>query len=33
LVDYAAQYLQGMEAGWSQSLDRLVELVKNVPTA
>jgi uncharacterized protein YndB with AHSA1/START domain len=25
LVDYAAAYLQGMEAGWSQSLDRLAE--------
>ena len=25
LVDYAAAYLQGMEAGWSQSLDRLDE--------
>jgi len=23
LVDYAAAYLQGMETGWSQSLDRL----------
>ena len=27
LVDYAAAYLEGMEAGWSQSLDRLADLV------
>jgi uncharacterized protein YndB with AHSA1/START domain len=25
LVDYAAAYLQGMETGWSQSLDRLAD--------
>ena len=24
-VDYAAAYLKGMEAGWTQSLDKLVE--------
>jgi uncharacterized protein YndB with AHSA1/START domain len=27
MVDYAAQYLQGMEAGWTQSLERLAELL------
>jgi uncharacterized protein YndB with AHSA1/START domain len=27
LVDYAAAYLEGMEAGWSQSFDRLADLV------
>ena len=27
LVDYAAAYLEGMEAGWSQSLDSLADLV------
>lgn len=26
MVDYAANYLQGMEAGWTQSLERLEEL-------
>ncbi len=25
LVDYAAEYLKGMEAGWTQSLERLAE--------
>jgi uncharacterized protein YndB with AHSA1/START domain len=25
VVDYAAEYLTGMETGWSQSLDRLTE--------
>jgi uncharacterized protein YndB with AHSA1/START domain len=30
MVDYAAQYLQGMEMGWSMSLDKLAEhLAKN----
>jgi uncharacterized protein YndB with AHSA1/START domain len=27
VVDYAAAYLQGMETGWSQSLDRLAVLL------
>jgi uncharacterized protein YndB with AHSA1/START domain len=31
MVDYAAAYLKGMEAGWTQSLDSLAEeLVKSV---
>jgi uncharacterized protein YndB with AHSA1/START domain len=25
MVDYAAAYLKGMEAGWSQSLEKLAE--------
>ena len=25
MVDYAAQYLEGMEMGWSMSLDKLAE--------
>ncbi len=29
LVAYAADYLAGMEAGWAQSLDRLVEQFTN----
>jgi uncharacterized protein YndB with AHSA1/START domain len=29
MVAYAAQYLEGMEAGWTQSLERLEELAKN----
>jgi uncharacterized protein YndB with AHSA1/START domain len=30
MVDYAAQYLAGMEAGWTQSLERLAELVEKI---
>jgi uncharacterized protein YndB with AHSA1/START domain len=32
-VDYAAAYLQGMEAGWSQSLEKLAENVQSRPEA
>jgi uncharacterized protein YndB with AHSA1/START domain len=28
MVDYAAAYLQGMEAGWTQSLEKLETLVR-----
>ncbi|HXM30555.1 MAG TPA: SRPBCC domain-containing protein, partial [Xanthobacteraceae bacterium] len=28
VVDYAAAYLQGMEAGWTQSLEKLEALVR-----
>jgi uncharacterized protein YndB with AHSA1/START domain len=30
LVDYAARYLQGMDAGWSQSIDKLAAYVERV---
>jgi uncharacterized protein YndB with AHSA1/START domain len=30
MVDYAAAYLQGMEAGWTQSLEKLEALVRRV---
>lgn len=33
LVDYAARMLEGMEAGWGQSLDRLVDYVARVEAA
>jgi len=29
MVDHAAEYLKGMEAGWTQSLERLEALVAN----
>jgi uncharacterized protein YndB with AHSA1/START domain len=33
LVAYAAAYLKGMETGWSQSIDRLAQLLGNTATA
>jgi uncharacterized protein YndB with AHSA1/START domain len=30
VVDYAAAYLQGMEAGWTQSIDKLAALVARI---
>ena len=29
VVDYAAAYLQGMEAGWTQSIDKLQATLAN----
>jgi len=33
MVDYAAAYLEGMETGWTQSLERLDALVARPPSA